>query len=108
MKKLSAKASQKRGLSLKIESYQPEVVNSASVDLEWIPYRGQYSHEKTRIFAACFCTNWGERIILHISDYVSLENPEKELIKDILFYFEQFPLTFGWYTTGNCHFRFIQ
>jgi hypothetical protein len=48
MKKLSAKASQKRGLSLKIESYQPEVVNSASIDLEWIPYRGQYSHEKTR------------------------------------------------------------
>ena len=27
-------------------------------------------------------------------------NPEKALIQDILFYFNQFPLTFGWYTTG--------
>jgi DNA polymerase, archaea type len=97
---LSAKASQKRSLSLKIESYEPEVLNSASIDLEWIPYKGKYSHEKTRIFAACFCTNWGQRIILHISDYLSEENPEKELILDILSYLEQFPMTFGWYTTG--------
>jgi DNA polymerase, archaea type len=37
---------------------------------------------------------------LHISDYLSKENPEKELIQDILFYLEQFPLTLGWYTTG--------
>ena len=27
-------------------------------------------------------------------------NPERALIKDILFYFYHFPLTFGWYTTG--------
>jgi DNA polymerase, archaea type len=97
---LSAKASHKSNLSLKIESYQPEVLNSASIDLEWSPYRGRYSHEKTRIFAACFCTNWGERIVLHISDYLCLENPEMELIRDILSYLEQFPLTLGWYTTG--------
>jgi DNA polymerase, archaea type len=97
---LSAKASHKSNLSLKIESYQPEVLNSASIDLEWSPYKGKYSHEKTRIFAACFCTNWGERIVLHISDYLCLENPEMELIRDILSYLEQFPLTLGWYTTG--------
>jgi DNA polymerase I len=100
MIELSAKASQKRSLSLKIESYQPEVLNSASIDLVWSTYKGKYSHEKTRLFAACFCTNWGERIILHISDYLSLENPEKRLIEDILSYLEQFPLTLGWYTTG--------
>lgn len=100
MIELSAKASQKRSLSLKIESYQPEVLNSASIDLEWSTYKGKYSHEKTRLFAACFCTNWGEGIILHISDYLSLENPEKRLIEDILSYLEQFPLTLGWYTTG--------
>jgi DNA polymerase, archaea type len=84
----------------RIESYKAEVQNSASIDLEWIAYKGKYSHEKTKIFAACFCTNWGERIILHISKYVNHSNPEKALIEDILFYLNQFPLTFGWYTTG--------
>ena len=78
MIELSAKASEKSNLSLKIDSYQPEVLNSASIDLEWSPYKGRYSHEKTRIFAAGFCTNWGERIVLHISDYLCLENPEME------------------------------
>ncbi len=88
---------------LKIESYREEVLNSASLDLEWIPYAGKYQHHKTQIFAAAFCTNWGERIVLHISNYRhddKDQNPEKLLIQDILFYFNQFPLTFGWYTTG--------
>lgn len=40
-----------------------------------------------------------ERIVLHISKYKD-PNPEKALIKDILFYFEQSPLTFGWHTTS--------
>jgi DNA polymerase I len=101
LSELSAKASQKRNLSLRIESHQLEVLNSSSIDLEWTPYKGKYSHDKTQIFAACFCTNWGDRIILHISDYHHMsENPEKKLIEDILFYLKQFPLTFGWYTTG--------
>jgi len=86
---------------LKIESYREEVLNSASLDLEWIPYKGKYNHGKTHLFAAAFCTSWGERIVLHIYNYKDNEqNAEKALIKDILFYFEQFPLTFGWYTTG--------
>ncbi|MGD9673665.1 MAG: DNA polymerase domain-containing protein [Candidatus Nitrosocosmicus sp.] len=85
-----------------IKSYRNEVINSASFDLEWVPYKGKYQHSKTKIFAAAFCTNWGERIVLHISKYEKPNclSPEKELIKDILFYFNQFPLTFGWYTTG--------
>ncbi len=88
--------------SLKIESYRNEVLNSASVDLEWILYEGKYQHAKTQIYAAAFCTNWGERIVLHISNYQNSkhQNPEKALIEDILFYFNQFPLTFGWYSTG--------
>lgn len=90
----------KKSFLPKIESYTLEVKNSASLDLEWIPYKGKYQHDKTQIFAACFCTNWGERIILHISIYANCSNPEKALIKDILFYLNQFPLTFGWYTTG--------
>jgi len=87
---------------LKIESYRDEVLNSASLDLEWIPYQGKYEHSKTQIFAAAFCTNWGERIILHISNYKNTQTlyPEKALIQDILLYFRQFPLTFGRYTTG--------
>src|ERR1041384_6036479 len=84
----------------KIENYRPEVKDSASLDLEWVPYKGKYEHGKTKIFAACFCTNWDERIVLHISRYSGSSNPERELIKDILFYLNQFPLTFGWYTTG--------
>jgi len=95
----AASAVSKKRLN-KIESYRPEVKDSASFDLEWIPYKGKYGHAKTKIFAACFCTNWGERIVLHSSRYSSSPNPERALIQDILFYLNQFPLTFGWYTTG--------
>ncbi len=92
----------KQPSQLKIESYRDEVLNSASIDLEWLSYQGKYEHSKTQIFAGAFCTNWGERIVLHISKYKykDQQSAEKALIKDILYYFEQFPLTFGWYTTG--------
>lgn len=96
---LSALAVSKKRLD-KIESYRPEVKDSASIDLEWLPYKGKYEHDKTKIYAACFCTNWGERVVLHILNYFSSPIPEKALIQDILFYLNQFPLTFGWYTTG--------
>jgi DNA polymerase family B len=96
---LSASAVSKKRLD-KIQSHRPEVKDSASIDLEWIPYKGKYEHDKTNIFAACFCTNWGDRIVLHISRYSSSPNPEKALIQDILLYLNQFPLTFGWYSTG--------
>ena len=96
---LSASAVSKKRLD-KIESDRPEVKDSASIDLEWIPFKGKYEHDKTKIFAACFCTNWGERIVLHISRYSTNSNPEKALIQDILFYLNQFSLTFGWYSTG--------
>src|SRR5918995_1905860 len=86
--------------ALTIESYRDEVINSASFDLEWIPFKGKYQHDKTKLYAACFCTNWGERIVLHISRYSDKVCPERALIQDILFYLDQFPLTFGWYTTG--------
>jgi hypothetical protein len=36
--------------------------DSASIDLEWIPYKGEYSHEKTKLTAAAFCTNLGTKI----------------------------------------------
>jgi DNA polymerase, archaea type len=96
---LSASAVSKKRLD-KIESHRPEVEKSSSMDIEWIPYNGKYAHDKTKIFAACFCTNGGERVVLHISGYSDKPNPEKALIQDILFYWNQFPLTFGWYTTG--------
>jgi hypothetical protein len=96
---LSASAVSKKRLD-KIESDRSEVKDSASIDLEWIPYKGKYEHNKTKIFAACFCTNWGDRIELHISRYSNYPNTEKALIQDILLYLNQFPLTFGWYTTG--------
>ena len=86
--------------ALTIESYRDEVINSASFDLEWIPFKGKYQHDKTKLYAACFCTNWGERIVLHISRYADKVCPERALLQDILFYLEQFPLTFGWYSTG--------
>ena len=40
------------------------------------------------------------RIVLHISRYSTSPDPEKELIQRILYYLNQFPLTFGWYSTG--------
>jgi hypothetical protein len=82
---LSASAVTKKRLD-KIDSDRPEVKDSASIDLEWIQYEGRYEHTKTKIFAASFCTNWGDRIALHISRYSDRPNPEKALIQDILFY----------------------
>lgn len=32
--------------------------------------------------------------------YSSSPNPERSLVQDIIFYLNQLPLTFGWYTTG--------
>jgi len=75
--------------------------NSASVDLEWIPYKGEYTHEKTKLTTAAFCTNLGTKIVLHISHFEKHSaNPEKQLILAILKYLDTFDLTFGWYTTG--------
>ena len=96
---LSAYAVSKKKLD-KVDSDRPEVKDSAAIDLEWKPYKGKYEHTKTKIFAASFCTNYGERIVLHISGYSNTPNPEKALLQDILFYLNQFLLTFGWYTTG--------
>ena len=31
-----------------IRSYRDEVINSASFDLEWIPIKGKYQHNKTK------------------------------------------------------------
>src|SRR5919107_1760868 len=87
-------------MSLKICSNNNLVRNSASVDFEWLPYKGVYSHEKTRLTAAAFCTNLGTRIVLHITQYEKYPNPERQLILAIIRYLDKFDLTFGWYATG--------
>jgi DNA polymerase, archaea type len=89
-------------VSLKICSNNKLVRNSASVDFEWLPYKGVYSHKKTKLTAAAFCTNLGIRIVLHISQFekLSYPNPERQLILTILRYLDKFDLIFGWYTTG--------
>ena len=89
-------------MSLKICSNNKLVRNSASIDFEWLPYKGVYSHEKTKLTAAAFCTNQGTRIVLHISQFekLSYPNPERQLILGIIRYLDKFDLTFGWYTTG--------
>jgi hypothetical protein len=88
-------------MSLKICSNN-KLRNSASIDFEWLPYKGVYSHEKTKLTAAAFCTNQGTKIILHISQFekLSYPNPERQLILAIIRYLNKFDLTFGWYTTG--------
>jgi hypothetical protein len=35
--------------SMIINNNNPMVQNSAAIDLEWIPFDGTYSHDKTRI-----------------------------------------------------------
>ena len=89
-------------MSLIICSNNKLVKNSASIDFEWLPYKGVYSHEKTKLTAAAFCTNQGTRIVLHISQFekLSYANPERQLILAIIRYLNKFDLTFGWYTTG--------
>src|SRR5919112_2207911 len=89
-------------MTIKICSNNKSIRNSASIDFEWLPYKGLYSHEKTKLTAAAFCTNQGTRIVLHISQFekLSYPNPERQLILAILRYLDKFDLTFGWYTTG--------
>jgi hypothetical protein len=50
--------------SMIINGSNPLVQNSASIDLEWIPFEGEYCHNKTRITSAAFCTNQGKRTVL--------------------------------------------
>jgi DNA polymerase elongation subunit (family B) len=87
-------------MSIKINSNNKLVRNSTSIDLEWLPYKGIYSHDKTRLTAAAFCTNQGTRIVLHISLFEKYPNPERQLIRAIIRYLDKFDLIFGWYTTG--------
>ena len=83
-----------------INSNNPLVQNSAAIDLEWIPFEGEYSHDKTRITSAAFCTNRGKRIVLHISRFKQYPNPERKLIKNIIYNLNRLNITFGWYSTG--------
>jgi DNA polymerase, archaea type len=83
-----------------IYSDNPLVQNSAAIDLEWIPFEGEYSHDKTCITSAAFCTNKGKRIVSHISMFKGYPNPERKLIKRIIDYLNKFDRTFGWYSTG--------
>ena len=83
-----------------ISSSNSLVQNSAAIDLEWIPFDGEYNHDKTRITSAAFCTNQGKRIVLHISRFKQFPNPERKLIKHIIDNLDKFDTTFGWYSTG--------
>jgi hypothetical protein len=83
-----------------VKSNNMLVQNSAAVDLEWIPFDGEYSHDKTRISSAAFCTNQGKRIVLHISLFKQYPNPERKMIKYIVDNLNKFDTTFGWYSTG--------
>ena len=85
---------------LEIYSVNKLVRDSAAIDLEWSVYTGLYSHEKTGLVSASFCTNLGIRIVLHISQFQCYPHPERQLILRIVDYLNKFPLTFGWYTTG--------
>jgi hypothetical protein len=77
------------------------IINSSiPFDLEWIPFEGEYSHDKTRITSAAFCTNRGKRIVLHISRFKQYPNPERKLIKHIIDNLNRFNITFGLYSTG--------
>jgi hypothetical protein len=83
-----------------IASSNPLVQNSAAIDLEWMPFEGEYGHDKTRITSAAFCTNQGKRIVLHISRFKQHPNPERKLIKHVIDNLNKFNTTFGWYSTG--------
>ena len=83
-----------------INSNNPLVQNTATIDLEWIPFDGEYSHDKTRITSAAFCTNEGKRIVLHISMFKEYPDPERKLIKRIIDNLNKSVRTFGWYSTG--------
>ena len=58
-----------------INSDNPLVENSAAIDLEWLPFEGEYSHDNTRITSAAFCTNRGKRIVLfHVLNSIQIQN----------------------------------
>ena len=67
----------KKENKFKIFSQHELVKESVSFDMEWIPFTGPYSHNKTKILAASFRTNNGERIVLHINNY---KDNEKALV----------------------------
>ena len=51
----------------------PRLINSASIDLEWIPYNGPYSHNKTMIYSASFVEpDIVTNTALHIADMTTV------------------------------------
>jgi len=87
----------KKESKFKIFSQHELVKDSVSFDMEWIPFTGPYWHNKTKILAASFCTNTGERIVLHINNY---KDNERALVIDIVKVLSQFNLVFVWFGTN--------
>ena len=99
----------------------PRLINSASIDLEWIPYNGPYTHNKTMIYSAAFVEpDIVTNTILHIADMTTIPlidkvtnrivadpyqymgdlQAEKRLILRIIELLLKYNLTIGWYSTG--------
>jgi|tagenome__1003787_1003787.scaffolds.fasta_scaffold20982569_2 DNA polymerase I len=93
----------KKESKFKIFSQHELVRDSVSFDMEWIPFTGPYWHHKTRILAASFCTNTGERIVLHINNY---KDNEKALVIDIVKVLSQFNLVFVWFGTNIARYKY--
>jgi len=93
----------KKESKFKIYSEHELVKDSVSFDMEWIPFTGPYWHNKTRILAASFCTNTGERIVLHINNY---KDNERALVVDIVKVLSQFNLVFVWFGTNIARYEY--
>ena len=93
----------KRENKFRIFNEHSLVKDSISFDMEWIPFTGPYSNDKTRLLAASFCTKTGERIVLHINNY---KGDERALVIEIVKVLSQFNLVFVWFGTNIARYQY--
>ncbi len=96
---------------------KPEITNASfrsngipdryvAFDLEWSTRKEQLSDPliaadaPTQITAAAFVDNLGNHIVRHIADFSDSDNPEYELLLQIIQELTKYEYSIGWYTTG--------
>ena len=73
-------------------------------DFEWSSSNNIDGHAGTsidnRVTAAAFVDSHGNRTVLHLSDFSTSDNSERELLRGINQELSKYDLSMGWYSTG--------
>jgi DNA polymerase, archaea type len=70
-------------------------------DLEWT----DDGTSSRTIYAAAFVDNHENSKLLHVSDFLKCDNPERELLQNVNQELSRYDLSMGWYSTGTAKYH---